>query len=106
MLGLGVGKCSTLVAKEFARDGSRGDGAAVHCYVFLVLAWTVVVNDFREEFLTRTILAIDEHRDIDGGDYQRSFHSVEQSWCSANDAVALHGLFYLLCSYCCHFFIL
>ena len=92
------------MAEELARDGARRDGAAVDGDVFLVLARAIVVYYLGKELFTRAVLAVDEHRDVDGGDDQGPLDGVDQCWRCANDAVALHGGSQFVVGYFCHFF--
>ena len=58
------------MAKELRVDGAFGDSTAVHGKVFLCLAQAVVVDDAREHLLARTILASNEHGEVNGGNLQ------------------------------------
>ena len=89
--------------EKLAVDGAFGNSAAVHRYVALVAARAVLVDDFREKFLSRAALADDEHTQVDGRHAQRTLDGPYQGGRFADDAKPLLGAFYFLTDF--HFFI-
>ena len=93
--GDGAGERALLVSEQFGVDGAFGYSPAVDGYVFLMFAGAELVDNLGEEFLARSALAVDEHRQVDRGHAHGPRDGLEQGRRVANDAEALLGLLYL-----------
>ena len=81
------------MTEKFAIDGACWYCTTVHRHVFLVLASAVVVNDSGENLLTRTALADNQHREVDGCHLQRLLNGSGEKGRFADDAKSLLGGF-------------
>ena len=81
------------MTEEFAIDGAGGDSATVHRHIFFVASLAIFVNDFRKHLLTRTALADNQHREVDGCHLQRLLNGGGEKGRFADDAKSLLGGF-------------
>ena len=65
--GNGSGKRALFVPEQFAVDGAFGDGAAVDGKIGAVFAGRKMMDDFGNNFLTRSTFAGNQHGDVGGG---------------------------------------
>ena len=66
------------MSEEFRVDSPFGDSATVHCNIFVVLACAIVVDYFREKFLSDAAFAGNEHRLVEGRNGVGALHGIEQ----------------------------
>ena len=77
------------MAEKLRVDGTFGYGTAVDGKVFLTAARRVVVNHSRNDFLTYTTLANDEHTQIGRRHLQGDVQHVVQGIAVAYDVIPL-----------------
>ena len=77
------------VAEEFGIDGTVGDGPAVEGQIFFALAAAGIVDDARDDFLTDTVFALNEHGEVYLGHFERNLHRTIERIAVAHDAISL-----------------
>ena len=82
------------MAEKLGIDGTFRNGSAVHGKIFPVLPQTVVMDNSGKHLLTHSILPRHQHRQIDGGYFQRYFEGTIECLAIAHDAVALFDALY------------
>ena len=77
------------MAEEFGIDGTVGDGPAVEGQIFFALAAAGIVDDARDDFLTDTVFALNEHGEVYLGHFERNLHRTIERIAVAHDAISL-----------------
>ena len=77
------------MSEEFSVNGSFRNGATVYGKEFLALAWRVVMDDARNDFLTGSTLTDDKHGKVGRCHLERNVYGTIQPIAVAHDAVLL-----------------